>query len=452
MSTPSMIWVLVRATEARDQFLRMLDNGNFKGALDMKGELEGMVNQLKSFIQKHGAGCPICCEDAVAMKIPVNLAENLESMLDLYLKIPGIAVGVGFNFLEASAACQRSKKTRKIELYRKQNGEQLNKASDPEIHKLLNPGVVLPTNLFDPTNPSDSQYLDQLEEPDVVQMPGFQAEIQAESAYIKVLGQQMGAPSDEQIQQAQQVQQQQMETQKAQLAGAVNQTDNPNAKSMLSALGKNPPKPNNLDEAGEEKEETEGKGKSLKDAVKKDDKKSSESGKKDDKAAEDDDSDEESDDKDGESGKKDDKADGDDQEKLEDELEEAETAAKDDHNQRLFDQLDRIKSDLPQLMGLREKNPEAFKDSMKMVNKLLDVAKQVRKGEIDLNDPESLEKARLELNLPLGTRKGAKRKIQVGGKDPSWRSMKTGQLKDETDGSPISVREHNVKMQQKTNQ
>ncbi len=447
MSTPSMIWVLVRSTDARDNFLKYIDSGNFKEAIDLKASLEGMVNQLKSFIQQYGAGCPIACDDVVAMKIPVTLARNLENILSIYLKnMPGMAVGVGFNFFEAASACKRSKKTRKIELYQQRNGESLERKEDPEIHKLLNQSVVLPGNLYDPKIASDEQYLDQLKEPSVVDMPGFQAEIQAESAYIKVIASQMGSPSDAQIQQAQQAQQAAQQAAQGP-EGQVDQSQNPNAKSMLSALGKNPPKPNDKDEDGEDKEES---GKSLKDAKGKD-KSSKEDGKKDDsgkKSSKEGDSDDKS-------SKEDDSEDEDlegmDKAKIEAEIKEAESAAKADHNQKLFDQLDRIKADLPQIMGLAQKDPKAFKQSMQMVGKLLDVAKQVQKGELDLVDEDVLEKTRLELNLPVGSRKGTKKKVQVSGKPAVWRSMKTGQTKDD-DGTPISVRQHNIKMKQKTNQ
>ncbi len=446
MSTPSMIWVLIRATEARNTFLGYVDSGSFKEAIDLKAQLDGMVTSLKSFVQQHGAGCPIACEDVVAMKIPVTLARNLESIIALYLKgIPGIAAGVGFNYSEAAAACKKSRKTRQIELYQKSNGETLERSEDPEIHKLLDDSVQLPTNLYDPTTPSDDQYKAQLKEPKVVGMPGFEKEIQAESAYIKVLATQMGSPSDQEIQQAQQ-QQQAMQQQQA-AAGGVDQSANPNAKSMLSALGKNPPKPNNKDEDGEDKEES---GKSLRDA-----KSGKDSSKEDDKKEEKGAKVPKSDDSEGKSSKEDDEDSEDpedmNQKELEAEIKEAESAAKADHNQKLFDQLDRIKSDLPQIMGLAQQDPKAFKQSMQMVGKLLDVAKQVQKGEIDITDPEVLEKTRIELNLPVGSRNGAKKKVAVAGKPNAWRSMRTGQLKDEDDGSPISVREHNVKMNQKTN-
>lgn len=432
MSTPTMIWVLVRATEVRDRFLDFVDAGNFKEAIDLQSSLNGMVSTLKSFVQQYGAGCPIACEDIVAMKIPVNLARNLESTLDLYLRdMPGMAVGVGFNFFEAASACKRSKKTRKIELYAPSNGEPLQR-NEPQIHKLIDEDVVLPTNLFDPTTPTDNQYLDQLKEPEVISMPGFKEEIQSESEYIKIIASQMGSPSDAEIQQAQaEAQQQQQMAQGSQ--GQVSQGGNPNAKSMLAALGKNPPKPNDKDENGEDKEET---GKTLRDAKKKSSKEDGDSNKKDSKSSKDDEDSDES---------------VENEEDLKEEIEDAEKEAKKDNNQALYDQLDRIKSDLPQIMGLAQKDPKAFKQSMDMVNKLLDVAKKVSKGEIDLNNKEDLQKTKVELNLPVGSRKGMKKKVSVTGKPNTWRSMKSGQLKDEDDGSPISVREYNKKINQKNN-
>lgn len=90
-------------------------------------------------------------------------------------------------------------------------------------------------------------------------------------------------------------------------------------------------------------------------------------------------------------------------------------------------------------MALHDKNPEAYKAAMALVQKIVLAAKhgQTKKAE-DIT--EDLEKA-IRLRLPVGARKGNKLKVLINGHEV-WRSMASGQVKD-AQGEPVSVRSSN---------
>lgn len=112
-----------------------------------------------------------------------------------------------------------------------------------------------------------------------------------------------------------------------------------------------------------------------------------------------------------------------------------------DVEKRLARILTGVKSSLPQIMALHDKNPDAYKAAMALIQKLATVAKErrVKKAE-EITD--ELAKA-IRLRLPVGSRKGNKRKVIVGGKEV-WRSMAAGQVQD-PQGQPVSVKSHNAK-------
>jgi len=110
-----------------------------------------------------------------------------------------------------------------------------------------------------------------------------------------------------------------------------------------------------------------------------------------------------------------------------------------DPDKRLGTLLHSVKSSLPQIMALHEKNPEAYKAAMALVQKIVAMAKdrKVKKAE---QATEDLNKA-IRLKLPVGSRRGNRRKVMVDGKEV-WRSMAAGQVMDDK-GQPISVKSHN---------
>lgn len=118
----------------------------------------------------------------------------------------------------------------------------------------------------------------------------------------------------------------------------------------------------------------------------------------------------------------------------------------DDAHHKLGNALLQIKQEIPQLMDLSEKNPDAFKQTMALIQKLLNFTKktkkQFKKSEIETLT-EDLNK-RLK-SLPIGTVRNRRKKVLVNGK-AVWRSVASGMVKD-LSGEPISVKSSNLAAQ-----
>ena len=136
---------------------------------------------------------------------------------------------------------------------------------------------------------------------------------------------------------------------------------------------------------------------------------------------------------------------------LEEEIEEAEGTTADD---KIAMQLDKIKNQIPQIMGLATSNPKAFKQTMDMINKLIQLAHNRSKATKKSETREKLDELVKAFNkrlgskpktgghvFPPGTRLGRWKKVMINGKE-TWRELSTGQVKDNT-GEPLSVKEHN---------
>jgi hypothetical protein len=115
------------------------------------------------------------------------------------------------------------------------------------------------------------------------------------------------------------------------------------------------------------------------------------------------------------------------------------------HNDQLGQLLATVKQQIPQLMQLADSNPEAYKQTMNMVHKLLAYAKtakgkSAKKSEL-FDMTEELNKA-IHLKLPVGSRKGKYKKVLLDGKEV-WRQVSAGQVTDGK-GQPISVKVANT--------
>lgn len=133
------------------------------------------------------------------------------------------------------------------------------------------------------------------------------------------------------------------------------------------------------------------------------------------------------------------------------EIEEAEESTADD---KIAMQLDKIKGQIPQIMGLAQKDPKAFKQTMNMINKLIQLAHNRSRSTKKSETRERIEDLIKSINhrasgrpsagghrFPVGTRLGRYKKVLVEGKE-KWREMSSGITKDK-DGSPISIKESN---------
>lgn len=112
-----------------------------------------------------------------------------------------------------------------------------------------------------------------------------------------------------------------------------------------------------------------------------------------------------------------------------------------------------IKENIPHLMDLAERNPQAFKQSVGVINKLLAIAKEkFKKTEGAFADQEALvdelNKAIQKFHYPVGTVKHRRKKQIINGR-ASWRSLQSGQVMD-AQGNAISIKGHNKQAESKT--
>jgi hypothetical protein len=120
----------------------------------------------------------------------------------------------------------------------------------------------------------------------------------------------------------------------------------------------------------------------------------------------------------------------------------------DKDHQKLGNLLAMFNDKIPQLMGLAETNPDAFKQVLGLVHKVVDMAKKNKTAKSEVIDYTSqLEKAVSKLTgmprgLPVGTVHKRKKKIMLDGK-AVWRSVISGQVKD-AKGNAISVKSSNA--------
>jgi len=394
------VWVTIRAQAARTRMLELLDHGSFAEALGKKSYLDGLIEKIKAFVQQYGGSMPIDMYDCVVMQISAKAAEQLPSIIEAYqdhLKNQ-ISVGVGLTYSESAKAAQKSAKTGSIELYDSSVNDFLEKTS----RRISHPDVTLPANVFNPSSPDDDYYQpgDMTDNPAAA--PDADQALEIETAYIGKLIQQM-SPQE--------------------------------APPQMAPEGEAPP-----EEGGDEQGNTMellqmmGQGQQAAPAE-------------------------------GEAAPAEGEAPPEEAEQeLQAEVDEAEQEAEKWDNDQLAQTLQSVSAKIPQIMAMADQNPDAFKQTINMVNKLIAAAKQrpkdVKKHEEIIAAAEELTKdfnnrrissgpgAGKNTHFPVGTRKRNYKKVLVDGREV-WRSFKTGQVKDDEDGTDISVRQHNVKQQQK---
>ena len=413
----AQVWVVISASPSQQRLVELIDKGYLSEAVGISQALEGFIAKLKSHVQQHGGHMPIALYERVVMQLSMPAAEELPSILEGYQESLGkkVAAGIGMTFEEAAKAATKSLHSGDIELYNPEEVEEYEEfaMTEPDQRRdsrRFEDGIVLPPNLFDPTVPDDEEYkLTQDGAPKPKLSPNYAEAMQAEAKYIQDVANQLGAQeAQQQMQQAVQQQQQPQDLLEALNGGQVEG---------------HTPKTDEDEEGGKSKGGSKKVPKSSKEGSKDDDK------------------------EDGE----------DDSEEVEEEVTDAETAAK-KFDEKLAGTLHNIKSQIPQIMALADSNPQAFKQTMDLINKLVNAAHKREKA----GDPNKKSEARLELEelakqfqhragahpkgvhhqiLPVGSRKGKYKKVMANGK-AVWKEMSAGAVKDDQ-GNAISVRVSN---------
>jgi hypothetical protein len=373
-----------------DKIRDLVDSGYFAEAKDLDYHLKSITEKISALINDRGGSVKLSIYDRQVMEMPVTVAEELPLIIAGYREVFGslMAVGMGMDLKEASTAAKKATFTNQIELY------------DPKDESFaLYKTLQLEADMFQPQpnlTGTDQENHPGPPKPDAYKfavgkvVPALSADqqMQAEAQMVNATIQLLMGPT-QQMQQQQQAQEQQQAEQEKEPPG-----------SLLEAMS---------GEKKTDKPKTETKQKKDSDSDDSDESSESKKGKSDSDSGSDEDSDEDS----------------------------------DATNEKLGKLLSSVQEKMPELMKLHEKNPEAFKKVIALVQKLVDVAKakkSVKKSEIS-DMTEDLNKA-LRLTFPVGTVRNRKKKVVVDGK-AKWRGVAAGQVKD-IKGNPISVDSHNA--------
>lgn len=401
MSNIGTIWVVISAAEAKDKLVEYIDSGYLAQAVGYSAALDKLIEKMKLSIQQYGGSIPLAMYERIIMQVPSSLAEQIPNIIAGYSESLNnkVAVGFGMTMEEASRAAQKSVYTGNIELYAHDKDNSFIEKNEAIKY---NQGIQLPPNLYNPNIPDNLAYIEQKP---FKPRPDPKQEAESEAALVQSVVQQIGGMSQEEMQQQmQQIQQQAQQMQQAQQQ----QADSP--RNLLQTLSGQP------------------------------------SGKKDKK---------ESSDKDPKESKEPKESKDTDETELKEKVTEAEESTGDD---KVAARLDSIKEKIPQIMGLAESNPKAFKQTMDMINKLLVVAKEnqkVKKRESLLvlqelskaiDNAAQIKPKTNGVHYPVGTRLGRFKKVMANGKQV-WREMSSGQIQDNT-GQAISVKEANKQAKQ----
>jgi len=316
-----LIWIVVNCDKASDKLRDNIDHGNFAEANALKYQTDALAEKLKSMLASKAGTLHIATQDRLVLEVPMSIAEDIPNVLEGYSQFFGslMSVGMGMDFSEASTASLKATHSGEIELF------------DPadESFKIYKNDSVdgsddfleIPPNLFDPLVPKKDE---KKNKDKYVAPPGVEQQMQQEAAYLQAMVQQMGGGQPPAPPQQDPNQQQDQEP-----------------RDLLEALhGKQIPGREDPDaEEGEGKAPEKKSGKSDEDSEAKDSKASK--GKSDDS---------ESDDEDDSDG------DGD--------------------NEKLANMLGTIKRHIPQLLALKQSDPDGFSDSVKLISRIMGMVKK----------------------------------------------------------------------------
>lgn len=389
--TTNSVWVVISADDAVDKLRDLIDKGYFTESQGLIYELQAMCDKVKKLVEAQGGELIFNAYERIVLEVPITVAEQMPNILEGYKQFFGtkLACGIGLTFAEASAASRKSAYSNEIELFDPKDpsfkqGSAFYKSYDDVEY-------ALPPNLFDPQQPPDREL--EPKQDDYVPPPDLKQQVEGETALIQTIIQQIGG---QQVQQMQQQMQEQMQGNPEEqgprdLLEALHGEQIPGRETDLNENeGGNPEGAPPEDEEGEGEEEGESESK--------------------------------------DSGKES-------EDEGEDEGE--------DHNAKLGKLLATVKQQLPQLMQLAESNPDAFKQTMSMVHKLLAYAKTTKGSTKKSNLFELTDELNKAFRWPVGTRKGKYKKVKENNKE-SWRQMSAGQVLDDK-GQAISVRQSNAR-------
>ena len=387
MATENTVWVVFSCDAVTDKLRSWLDTGHFEEAIKYSQSIKDYNDKLKAFAQSKGGHLMVALDDRQIMELPASAADEIPYFIEGFKEDLGqhkIGVGIGLDFDEAVRAMRHSLQTGEIELYT---------PGETPIFKANE--ITDATDAFglnvDPAGLKDEMLL-----PPNIFDPQFPPKEAQKFPPTKdrpfVSRPEMQKELQAEGEMLQGIGQQMQPPQPQQPQGAPGQPGQPQPQDLMEALnggpipGRQPTPPQGAAEGESDKKPKEG------------------------------------DEGEGKEGG-------------------------DEGAEKLYGALANIQQKIPQLMELHAKNPDAFKQSMDLINKLMKLT-QTKKSEKLVAKLDELEKAfttGIHRNWPVGTVIGRKKKVMVGGK-AAWRSVISGQVRDASD-NPISVKSHNLQAQ-----
>lgn len=394
------LWVVLSAKRVSERLTEMVDSGEMASAINLSSAIDTFIAKLSNFCQQHGGSMPIALYERVVMCLPVNAAEQVPELIKEYNhELHGyLHAGIGMNMQEATAASRMSSYTGDIELYdpRKDYPHDYLQKQEPQQVTM-----DLPPNIFDRA-PVDAD------------LPHQQQPVK--NAY-KIPPRTNGKKRPPAL---------------APSADVESQNNQKLLQSIMGELGfQPPPPPQEMQQQGPPRDLLEMlNGGQVQGYNPPQQEERQQGGQSSDSRAQ--------------------------AKAIDAEVAEAEADAE-KTNVKLARLLSNVREQIPAIMQLHDTNPNAFKQSMNLISKLVAFAsKRDRAAKSEANLVlEALEKAaqrhghagyrspggRVIQKYPVGTRVGRKRKVLVNGR-ATWRSMASGQVQDGR-GSAVSVKSAN---------
>lgn len=402
------IFAIVQLEDALDRLERYVDEGDSLNAKKYQYQLESITNKIKNFCQERGGTLHLSVPNRIVFEVDAVSAEQIPMILESYIDSfeKHIAVGLGMDWQEAASAANKSKETHRLELF-EPTGAYVQHVYKSESDFDLSPEVLAAyrkpdVNIYsDPTQPKP--LIRENKQP-LPQTPTLEESVRLEQENLAITLNSVGgmppapAPAPQpqaQPQMAPQDAEQQSQPQQGQPEESQGQPTEDKEQIPEDATAPDGRKYQLHEPEPEEKEE------------------------------------------------------------IEPDMVEGEN----DHNEdpqeeKIFEHLRRLKEELPEIMALKAKDPEAFKDAIKLIQMLISAAKQkqdVKKSERRQTELDELAKALVQRarphtktprGLPVGTTWNRRKKVLINGKQ-IWRSVASGLTADST-GQPISVKSHNA--------
>lgn len=391
MATTNTVWVVIICDQVTDRLRSFFDKGHLSEANLYTQKIHAFTDKLKKYVAEKGGTLYVCLPERQILEIPITVAKEVPYFLEGYKEIFGsdkVAIGIGLDFAEAAGAAKKSRQTNNIELYM---------PNDERITKDENAKSAL--GEFDEILPIDSAELNT--DTEFLLPPNlFDPELPPKREKPTPIDEPRKVAVKPDVMKELQAEAQYVSAVTQTMGGDVIAQQQQQLQQMIQQQQQEAQQPRDLREAlaGGQVDGYEPQQQQPQEAP------------------------------------------------PEEAQQEAPPEEGDKSTQKLYELLANVQERIPNLMELHDKNPEAFKQSMGLIQKLLNLAR-TKKSELKFEEAEKIEdlekkiKAGIHRIWPDGTMINRRQKVRIGDK-AVWRSVASG-LTQDAEGKAISVKHHN---------